>query len=156
MSIKRSLSLAQRLEFYSMPEPNSGCVLWLGSTFANTGYGRMSWRGKARLVHRLSWEAHRGPIPNGLCVCHKCDVQECLNPEHLFIGTHAENMADRDAKGRGYKAIGELSTSAKITADDVRKIRTDRRPAKIMASELGIARDTVYHIRSGITWKHVQ
>lgn len=155
MSIKRSLSLAERLEFYSIPEPNSGCMLWSGGLFRGTGYGRMSWHGRVHLVHRLSWRAHRGEIPKGLFVCHKCDVPSCINPDHLWLGTHAENMADRNKKGRASRMKGEASPQAKITESTAISIRSDRRPAAIVAAQHGLARDTVYHIRSGITWKHL-
>lgn len=78
-----------------------GCWGWSGAT--TSGYGVLT-RGRRGegfvLAHRLSWELHRGPIPDGLFVLHKCDVPECSNPDHLFLGTQTDNMSDCRKKGR--------------------------------------------------------
>ena len=80
-------------------EPNTGCWLWDGRDIK--GYGAVSVANKSKLAHRVSYEYHKGPIPDGMFVLHKCDMPLCINPEHLFLGTHAENMADMKRKGRG-------------------------------------------------------
>lgn len=80
-----------------IPEPNSGCWLWIGKV-AHNGYG--IW-GNER-AHRKSYRLHKGPIPDGLFVCHTCDVRSCINPDHLWLGTHKENMQDIVNKGRHY------------------------------------------------------
>lgn len=76
------------------------CWLWLGGT--QDGYGRLRYAGKKILAHRLSWEMHFGKIPEGLWVLHKCDVRNCIRPEHLFLGTNQDNVDDKMRKKRYY------------------------------------------------------
>lgn len=89
------------IEARSMPEPNSGCWLWLGTVNAK-GYGGIfnSAYPTEQKAHRVSYRAFVGDIPAGLLVCHSCDVPSCVNPAHLWLGTDADNAHDRDAKGR--------------------------------------------------------
>jgi hypothetical protein len=91
-----------RFESKCIPEPNSGCFLWL-PVVAGNGYGVFWDGGRPRSAHRVAFELYCGPIPAGQFVCHTCDERSCVNPDHLFLGTHADNMADRDAKGRQAK-----------------------------------------------------
>jgi hypothetical protein len=78
---------------------DSGCILWDG-TRVSSGYGQISIANRMRRVHRVVWELNRGPIPPGMSVCHRCDNPPCINLGHLFLGSHLDNMKDRDAKGR--------------------------------------------------------
>jgi hypothetical protein len=95
-----------------VPEPNSGCWLWTAHC-DRQGYGTLtampeeSAKGKRWpfMAHRISFEQFRGPIPEGMCVLHKCDVPSCVNPDHLFLGSNADNMADKVAKGRQARGI---------------------------------------------------
>ena len=79
------------------PEPMSGCWLWTAN-YNHAGYGLFKIKNKSQRAHRISWEHFNGEIPKNLSVCHKCDVRECVNPDHLWLGTHRENCIDRGNK----------------------------------------------------------
>lgn len=145
--------IKHRLSKYSMPEPNTGCILWCGAAKEN-GYGVLNVEGATKYAHRLAWEQVNGPIPQGQSVCHKCDVTYCINPDHMFLGTQAENMADKVAKGRQHR--GERVPHAKFTAADIRAIRASDETHVALARKYGVAFQTIAKIRSGATWAHVQ
>lgn len=133
------------------------CWGWKGLT--RDGYGVLTTgpnqQGKA---HRFSYELHNGPILNGLHVLHRCDNPPCCNPEHLFLGTQADNAHDMYAKGRGAKNTGHPGTShamAKLTEDAVRTIRASTGAARIMAARFNVSESTIYMIRGGHIWKHL-
>ena len=138
------------------PEPMSGCLLWTGYV-ASTGYGVFRMNTKARRAHRVAWELERGEIPEGLCVLHKCDVPACVNVDHLFLGTQADNVADRHAKNRGAK--GESHHAARLSEDDVREARKAWRDGVMnytqLAVKFGVTDAAMSYAVRGVTWKHV-
>jgi len=92
-------SIAELLDRMTIPVPESGCWLWTGAIDSH-GYGKLKRRRKIITAHREAWRLHKGEIPNGMFVCHKCDTRACANPDHLFLGTHQDNMDDMKRKGR--------------------------------------------------------
>lgn len=140
------------------PHPN-GCWLWSGSCSVD-GYGKFKAKGwKGQLAHRFSYILHIGPIPNGMLICHHCDTPACVNPSHLFLGTYADNNADRHAKGRSRWEHGESQHHAKLTDNAVRDIRaklaTGDYLQKQLAAEYGVDPGTISKILRRETWGHV-
>ena len=142
--------------FNSTPEPNSGCWLWNRYT-TRLGYGQCWNDGGSKLIHRIAYELFIGPIPVGMDVCHKCDVPSCVNPDHLFIGTHADNMADKKSKGRVRVPcpLGSNHPNSKLTEADVIAIRSDPRMGTVIAAEYGVTKSLISYVRNRRGWKHV-
>lgn len=94
--------MTPEFRFFRLVNKNGqgGCWLWTGCTY-NHGYGSFLWDGRMQAASRVSWQMHNGPIPAGQHVLHRCDIPLCVNPGHLFLGTHEQNMADMRRKGRG-------------------------------------------------------
>ena len=131
--------------------PNGDCWLWTGGK-AHYGHGQFSFGNRKMYAHRYSYETHKGSA-DGMDVCHTCDFPSCVNPDHLFLGTHAENMADRDAKKR--QAWGVRASSAKLTEDQVRAIRKDTRLNREIAAEYGISQPNVSNIKNRKKWANL-
>lgn len=108
----KRFSPVARIEAGSIPEPNSGCWLWLGST-NNKGYAHLTYGNRLHRGNRFSWTAHNGPIPDGIHVLHSCDNRLCVNPEHLFLGTNQDNVDDKMRKGRAGPSTNALKTHCK-------------------------------------------
>lgn len=132
-----------------VPEPNSGCWLWTACC-GPTGYGRMSdANDRVTGAHRLSWRIHFGEIPDGMCVLHKCDVRCCVNPQHLFLGTQADNVADMRAKSRGSQLRGDQHPRTKLSDAGVVIIRKSKESNVALAARFGISASRICTIRKG-------
>ena len=127
---------------------SSDCWEWSRSRNPD-GYGRI----RDDRAHRVAYRAFVGEIPEGMCVCHHCDNPSCCNPDHLFLGSHRENMADRDRKMRLPR--GEGHHLAKLTEDQIRAIRKDPRSQVEIGNDYGVAQSVVWKIRNRVTWRHV-
>jgi len=149
-------ALQKRLEAKSIPVTESGCWIWLGGIRAKSrGYGCLGVGNTVMQAHRASWLAYRGPIPDGKHVLHRCDVRLCINPDHLFLGTNADNVADKVAKGRGADLRGTKNPRAKLTEADVMAIRQSKLTGPQLAKIYGIAKQNIYAAKHGKTWGHL-
>jgi hypothetical protein len=157
-------SLPERIQAKIWPEPMSGCWLW-GGALRSTGYGSVYLDG-SRSAHRVVWEAVNGPIPkgtghHGTCVLHRCDNRACVNPDHLFLGSHQDNVADMHAKGRGYQnpgKPGETNHMAKLTDAEVVEMRLSQAAGDtqmVLAKRYGVSQGLVSAIIRRERWTHV-
>lgn len=127
-------ALLPRFEAKFLPEPNSGCWLWIGALVPD-GYGSFGIStDKTIKAHRMAWILYHGPIPDEAHVLHKCDTRCCVNPDHLFLGDNASNRADCVAKKRQFR---------KLSDTDIRSIAADTRPQHIIALDYGVRQATI-------------
>lgn len=143
--------------FWNKVDKTGDCWIWTGS-LTKKGYGTGLYVVNKQIrAHRFSFEVHNGPIPKEMCVCHSCDNRKCVNPAHLWLGTHADNVRDRDNKKRR-TMIGERNTFSKLTEAQVIDIRN--RPmhkgtqAKL-AKEFGVTPQAIYCIIKRKNWSHI-
>jgi hypothetical protein len=151
---RRKRPLIERLESHTMPEPNTGCWIWTGFTFL--GYGKIRVDGSSKLAHRVYYELIKSPIPSGMCLCHHCDTPACVNPDHMFVGSHMDNTRDKQEKGRMKK--GESTRASKFKNAEVNIIREAHSLGYTM---IGISRyfkvthKTIAKIVYRETWRHI-
>lgn len=131
------------------------CWEWEGSIVESTGYGQMGYENKVYKAHRLAWIIFKGEIPIGKCVLHKCDNRTCVNPNHLFLGTHKDNGQDMVKKGRSICQRGDQNHSRKISSKIVRRIRflvSRGQAQKKVATKFGITPSNVCLIVNRKSW----
>jgi HNH endonuclease/Helix-turn-helix domain len=158
---------AERFLAKCVPEPNSGCWLWIGAT-NNAGYGHLTVGNRTVKAHRRAYELFRGPIPvklegedvRGVCIIHSCDTPLCVNPDHLRIGTHKHNMQDKRERNRFVcnPLLGENHQNSKLTARKVRlarRLHVDGCSYVEIARRFGVHRATIRDAIVGMTWSHV-
>jgi hypothetical protein len=164
-------------------DKDSGCWLWTGTlqvkTKNNLGYGKIFKNKfhKETMAHRASYGAFVGPIPDGRFILHRCDNPKCVNPEHLWLGTHEDNMKDMCQKGRQRNGsckgmhnpnVGERSSSHKLTEEQVREIKglyvkndgCSRHPGEnsltALANKYSVHPTVIWRVVNNKTWKHVK
>jgi hypothetical protein len=142
MSGRKPLSL----EDNSCYVTETGCLLWEGALNSN-GRGQIKIKGVSHRVHRLAYEKAFGEIPADMHVLHKCDVPSCINPDHLYIGTHQDNMRDRHVKFRH---------AQKLSPDDVKEILSDTSSTQaVLASKYGVDQSLISRIKTNTYWKQI-
>lgn len=139
--------------FWKKVDKTGDCWEWTAYT-TDRGYGYFRHDGGTR-AHRYSWVLHNGPIPDGQCVLHRCDNPGCVNPEHLFLGTWADNNADRAAKGRNACRVGEKHHLAKLTDDQAREIKYSDGSCRELSRQYGVSPGLVSMIKNGRRWSHI-
>ena len=143
------MTVQEQLDTKTMPVTESGCLLWIGYCDRD-GYGKFQVNGKKLRAHRAAWEACNGDIPAGTSVLHKCDVPQCVNVLHLFLGTQQDNGADMAQKGRSL--FGAKHNMAKLTESSVHFIRQAKLPQKKLAEHFGVSIATISMIKSRKVW----
>jgi len=146
--------------FWSRVHKGRTCWEWqAGRTSA--GYGLIYFQGSRQLAHRVAWQLEYGPIPEGRCVCHHCDNPRCVRPDHLFVGTHKDNMNDMHHKGRAgdhrwWRQPGRRHHKAKITQQQASEIRllyaTTDKTQRQLASQYGVSQAAIWHVLHGKSW----
>lgn len=148
---------ASRITKDSVVDEKSGCWNWAGG-LTDSGYGRITKGGRTSLAHRISYEHFNGAIPKGLYVCHKCNNRRCVNPDHLYLGTHADNT--RDMLAAGNQSRGEKNGQSILTQEHVVKIKDMIKsgviPYRKIGLEFGVSRSAIKDIASGRTWGWVK
>lgn len=161
----KPLPAEERFSQSYIPVPESGCWIWIANTRPN-GYGAIKVNGKATPAHRYSWSLINGDIKDGLVICHKCDTKLCVNPDHLFAGTHQQNIDDMVSKNRQSKGDrhsqsiktrrrGEMNHRSVLTNESVVKIRSDCRPQRKIAADYGVSQALISAIKLYKTWSHI-
>jgi hypothetical protein len=143
------------IDKFSIPEPNSGCWLWIGA-IGNAGYGVIRVERRMWGAHRLSYTLHKGPVALGLRICHTCDNRACVNPDHLYAGTAAQNTGDASRRGRMERGSARhCSVLSERQIPEIRKMLRNGLTCIAIAQQFGVDSSTISHIKRGLTWRHV-
>jgi hypothetical protein len=140
----------QILDFMSRVEKSRQCWNWSGA-IGSKGYGTFC----SFLATRIMYKLHYGTDPGGLLVCHTCDNPRCVNPKHLFLGSHADNSADMVAKNRQQKKRGESASRAMLSEEDVKQIRSSSLTHADLAQKYHVSVSCISHAMRGVNWAHI-
>lgn len=143
------MSTEERFEKYIFYSPD-GCHYWIGATGTgkHSKRGRFNINGRNQWAHRVAFNLYKGPVPDGKCICHHCDNDACVNPNHLFLGTQVDNINDMLRKGRQ-----NLYGQAKINFAIASEIRVSELNDVDASAKYNVSRSTVYFVRKNKTWK---
>lgn len=144
-TINKEQNIRTKDDLLKFAKYNGECIEWQKGV--TNGYGRTVICGKIEYVHRAMYIFTHGKIPEGLQVNHKCNNRLCINPEHLYAGTHLDNMQD--------KCIAETGNTNKLTADDVKFIRNSDKDSRVLEKEFNLSKGYVTKIKEGKVWKHI-
>ena len=142
--------------FFSQVNKNTGSDCWHWTGYLNKGYGSIRINGKMIKAHRFSYELHKGDIPESMFILHSCDNSMCVNPEHLSVGSHEDNMRDKVNKNR--QAKGSNNGNSKLTQEQVREIKNKINlgiSQRQIAKEYRVSNPAINKIKTGRTWAHV-
>lgn len=159
--LREDVQTASRIWSKVTAGDSAQCWPWQGAKSAprrGLAYGKIAVDGVTHYVHRVVWAMTYGPVPDGMRVLHTCDNPPCCNPAHLFLGTHADNMRDREAKGRHNAPRGSGHAEAKLTEEAVATIRLRCRNGERqnrLAAEFGVTPFAICAIVNYRSWKHV-
>jgi len=140
--------------FWNMVDKSNGdgCWEWLGAIH-KVGYGAIgsgTRPSRALYAHRVSWELHNGAIPEGQLVCHTCDNRKCVNPDHMFLGTHKDNQRDMAIKGRGVNILNPPDIPR------IRKMLDDGFSTTVIGRKFGVTPGTISSISRGVSWAWIK
>jgi hypothetical protein len=145
------ISTEERFWSKVMVRESEECWPWIGNLNTH-GYGHIKINGDNVIATRFIWKLLFGSMPDGMCVCHHCDNPKCVNPSHLFLGTHSDNKKDSVSKNRHHRPIGESNGSAKLSACQVSAIREDKRVLREIAQDYNCSIGNIGHIKRYRTW----
>ena len=156
-SLKPSMMVGHHNRFWEKVRKGLDCWEWTSSKNYG-GYGTFCLGKTTFLAHRIAYTILIGKIPSAMCVLHTCDNRSCVNPDHLWIGTYADNYHDMAAKGRvsaANQTCGEDHPNAKLTTKQVIAIRSSSENQYLIAERLGVSQSIISDIKSRKTWRHV-
>lgn len=147
-SLLQTGRVQQRFAALHIPEPTTGCYLWLGTSYRGRAHFQLATR-RTMFAARAAYQIYCGPIPSGLKVLHRCDFPMCVNPDHLFLGTQRDNMRDKSRKGRHPRYVLTPEQAAEIIA------LKDSAPPQHIADRYGVGRSLIRGIWNGKNWPHL-